>query len=69
MIRYRSTNDSVCRWAIFYLLGRVLSALRPRMGDLAALVSLAKPSSCVSGIGIMPLTFWQKDPTRKPKPK
>lgn len=41
MIRYRSTNDSVCRWAVFYLLGRVLSTLRPLMVDLGALGSLA----------------------------
>lgn len=41
MLRYHSTNDALCRWAVFYLVGQVLATLRPLFADLSLRLSLA----------------------------
>jgi hypothetical protein len=41
MTRYHSTDEALCRWAVFYLLGRVLATLRPLLADLSLSGSLA----------------------------
>lgn len=40
MIRYRSTAETSCRWAVFYLVGSVLATLRPLIVDLGLRISL-----------------------------
>jgi hypothetical protein len=41
MTRYHSTDDALCRWAVFYLIGRVVATLRPLLADLGLSGSLA----------------------------
>ncbi len=41
IIRYRSTTESPCRWAVFYLVSAVLATLRPLTADLGWRISLA----------------------------
>jgi hypothetical protein len=41
MTRDHSTDDALCRWAVFYLIGRVLATLRPLLADLGLRTSLA----------------------------
>ncbi len=40
MIRYRSTAETACRWAVFYLVSSVLATLRPLTVDLGLRISL-----------------------------
>ncbi len=41
MTPYRSTQDTACRWAVFYLIGALLASLRPLTVDLGLRLSLA----------------------------
>lgn len=40
-MRHHNTSDDLCRWAIFYVLGRLLTTLRPLLADLGLRFSLA----------------------------
>jgi hypothetical protein len=41
MMRHHNTSDDLCRWAVFYVLGRLLTTLRPLFADLGLRGSLA----------------------------
>ncbi len=41
MMRHHNTSDDLCRWAAFYVLGRLLTTLRPLLADLGLRGSLA----------------------------
>jgi hypothetical protein len=41
MSRHHNTSPELCRWAVFYLLGRLLTTLRPLLADLGLRTSLA----------------------------
>jgi hypothetical protein len=41
MMRHHNTSNALCRWAVFYVLGRLLTTLRPLVADLGLRGSLA----------------------------